>query len=328
MPTPARAIAHATPGQVTLHATQVRDPGPGEILIETSLTVVSPGTELRMLNIAGTSTPFVPGYAAVGRVVAVGPGAAIPVGSRVFHAGTRHADGLRLAWGAHISHAVRSVEQCHLLPTGVADEDAGLLALACVSYHGLVLARPRPAEPVAVIGLGPIGQLAARLYMIAGCHVVATDRVPTRVELARAAGVNAVPAATSLQETFAPHFPAGAQIVVDATGAPRVPNDALGLLHEHAWNTDEPSSARFLVQGSYPGDITFDYNLPFMREAQMFFPRNYTRADARAVLALMQQQKLVARDLVSRSFTPDQAAAAYAQLQQKDTPLLTVAFRW
>jgi 2-desacetyl-2-hydroxyethyl bacteriochlorophyllide A dehydrogenase len=328
MPTSARAIAHTNPGTVELRATQVRDPGPGELLIEALLTVVSPGTELRTLNISGPKVPYVPGYAAVGRVVAAGPGAELPVGSRVFYGGTRHAEGLALMWGSHISHAVRAARECFPLPDELDLRDAGLLKLAAIAHHGLALARPRPAETVAVVGLGPLGQLAARLYTIAGCDVVATDRVAVRVALARAAGVNAIAAAGSLQATFLPHFPEGAHVVVDSTGVAAVLKEALGLLYQPPWNTDAPSQARFVVQGSYPGDITFDYNVPFMSEAQLLFTRDQTAADLHAVRTLLTQGKLRPRDLITQTFRPEDAPAAYAQLQQKDTPLLTVAFAW
>jgi len=328
MPTSARAITHCVPGKVELRSTSVRDPGPGEILVKAIYTTVSPGTEIRTLNVAGPQEPFVPGYAAVGEVVAAGPGAGIEPGQHVFCGGTRHAEGLKLMWGAHISHAVRAARECYLLQPQADLLSATLAKLGAIAFHGLRMARVIPGEQVAVIGLGPIGQFASRFYTLAGCQVVATDRIASRVELARRAGVNAVALQGSLAETFRRHFPQGAAVVVDSTGAAQVLDSAVELLREGPWGTDLPTSARFIVQGSYPADISFSYQKAFMKETQMIFTRDGSPADFWTVFGMMERQELRPRDLISQIFKPEEAPQAYQQLQEPNTPLLTIAFDW
>ena len=59
----ATCILHTAVNTVALTDTQVRDPGPGEVLIETEYSLISPGTELRCLagKEPGQSPfPFIP----------------------------------------------------------------------------------------------------------------------------------------------------------------------------------------------------------------------------------------------------------------------------
>jgi len=52
---------------------------------------------------------------------------------------------------------------------------AAATKLAAIAYRGVRLARPKPHETVAVIGLGAIGLLAAQLHAQSGARVVAAD---------------------------------------------------------------------------------------------------------------------------------------------------------
>lgn len=59
-----RALLFAAPHQVSLGETTLPDPGPGEVLIETAFSCVSPGTELRCLagrQVDRPPFPFIPG---------------------------------------------------------------------------------------------------------------------------------------------------------------------------------------------------------------------------------------------------------------------------
>src|SRR5262249_57685945 len=72
------------PYEVTTATYEVAAPGPGQALIETEASAISPGTELAIYTgihqwLADPKRtwpkfPFTPGYSAVGRVAAVGQG--------------------------------------------------------------------------------------------------------------------------------------------------------------------------------------------------------------------------------------------------------------
>ena len=64
---------------------------------------------------------------------------------------------------------------CAPVPDGVAASDAAFTTIASIALHGLRLAEVGPGSKVVVVGLGLIGQLAARLAMAAGCDVAGID---------------------------------------------------------------------------------------------------------------------------------------------------------
>jgi NADPH:quinone reductase-like Zn-dependent oxidoreductase len=78
------SIAFTGTNQVELLSVPVQEPGPGEVLIQTSKTLISTGTESIALGRLFepdshwarwvSSYPFFPGYSMIGRVIAVGSG--------------------------------------------------------------------------------------------------------------------------------------------------------------------------------------------------------------------------------------------------------------
>jgi L-iditol 2-dehydrogenase len=78
------------------------------------------------------------------------------------------------------------------LPDTVDDVAGATLEPLGVAIHALRLAALRPGDTIGVFGAGPIGRLLIRLALVSGASaVVATDRLPHRVEAARADGAMA-----------------------------------------------------------------------------------------------------------------------------------------
>jgi 2-desacetyl-2-hydroxyethyl bacteriochlorophyllide A dehydrogenase len=326
----ARAILFTNVGQVAVAVAEIPPPGLGEVLVEAAYTAISPGTELRCLAGAQPGAapwPFIPGYALAGTVIERGADVTLPLGTRVYCGGTRESSHARM-WGGHVSHAVLPAEAAFLVPDGVDLLDASLARLAAIAYHGARVANTRPGEQVAVVGLGPIGQLAARCHHALGGRVVATDRSEERVALARAAGLEAVVAPGRLAEALAPHLPNGADVVVDATGVPAVLPQAIALARTLPWDDEPTPGARYLVQGSYPAEFAIPYQEAFAKELTFILPRDTQPRDVRAVLDLMRDGRLAVRDLIGAVRPPEEAPATYAELQRQPGGLITAAFRW
>ncbi|MCC7208294.1 MAG: zinc-binding alcohol dehydrogenase [Anaerolineae bacterium] len=326
----AKAILFTRPGHVELGDALIPDPGPGDVLVEAAYSCISPGTELRVLGGSGEGGaiwPLIPGYAMAGRVIACGDGVTLREGAPVFCGGTTRAD-RHLAWGAHVSHAVQSADYVMPVPEGVDLLEAAVARLASIAYHGLRLSRPQPHERVAVVGLGPIGQLSARLHHLTGAHVVAADRSPERVAIAQAAGVEAIAVESDVSATFAPMFPDGADVIVDATGAPAVLAQCLSLARDIPWDNSLTPGSRLVIQGSYAGDVALPYLPAFMKEITLLVPRDQQRRDLATVLDLIGRGKLQVRDVASQVCTPEQAPHAYDDLRAGKGALLTAAIRW
>jgi len=79
------------------------------------------------------------------------------------------------------------------LPDAIDDAAGAMLEPLGVALHALRLARVRPGHSVGVFGCGPIGLLLIQLARAAGATtIVATDRLPHRVDAARRLGAVAV----------------------------------------------------------------------------------------------------------------------------------------
>lgn len=307
----------------------VPDPAPGQVIVEAIYTTISPGTEMRCLagKQLGIAFPFIPGYSMVGRIAARGAGVALAEGTLVFCQGTEKAD-RPLAWGAHIAHALRAEDSVFPLPAGVDPLEASLAKLGAIAYRGVRVARTRPHEEVAVVGLGPIGQFAARLHRLAGARVVAADLSADRVTLARAAGIEAVVPREGLAAAFQSLQPKGADVVVDSTGAPPVLQQSVLLAKSKPWDNSMTEPTRLVIQGSYAENVVFDYHQAFFRELSVHFPRDNQTRDLQAVLRFLARGSLKARDLISEVCKPGDAPRIYAALRAAKPGLLTAAFQW
>lgn len=325
----ANAIIFTAPYQVRVDSVDIPPPGAGEVLLEAIYTLISPGTDLRCRagKQEGAAFPFIPGYSFVGRVLARGEGATIPEGTIVYCNGTSAAS-VNLAWGGHVSHAVRAERELYPLPPGLDPLHASAAHLAAIAYRGVRLSRPQPHETVAVIGLGAIGALAARLHVLTGARVIAADLSPLRVALAQQAGIEAFVPQGAVAESFAAKLPGGADVVVDATGAPAVLPQAIEVAKPKPWDDSADPGARFVVQGSYPDTFSIPYQPAFRREMSFHVPRDAQPRDFRAVLDFMLRGVLDVGGIISDVRPPEAAAETYAALAEPDTALITVGFRW
>jgi alcohol dehydrogenase len=100
----------------------------------------------------------------------------------------------------------------HAVPAGVPDEAAVFVEPLAAALQILEQVHLRPSTRAVVLGLGRLGQLIARVLALSGAEVAGVARGPAA--LARLpAGVRGVPLAGAAAL-------AGADLVVDATGAP------------------------------------------------------------------------------------------------------------
>lgn len=323
------AITFIGVNQVSVASAEVPAPGPGQVLVETRFSGVSPGTELRCLagkQPEAVSWPFIAGYSQAGVIVARGTGVDLPLGTPVFCTGTSFSTPAPM-WGGHIAHALRDVRQVFPLPPGVALLEASLLHMIAIAYHGLRLVRPLPHEQAAVIGLGLIGQLSARLFHAAGVRLLALDRIAARVKLAQEEGILAL-RTDDLAAAVRSVFPDGVDIVVDATGAPGVLPQAIAAARELPWDDTATPGARYVVQGSYPAEFAIPYQAAFRKELTFLLPRDMQPRDVRAGLDLLARGRLAVRSLIGRVARPHDAAEVYAALAAPDAEMTTAVFDW
>jgi predicted dehydrogenase/threonine dehydrogenase-like Zn-dependent dehydrogenase len=190
---------------------------PGGVLVRTSHSLISTGTELMKVSEARLSllgkakarpdqvrkvldsvaqqgalatyhkamgkldsyTPL--GYSLCGVVVEVGAGAQeFAVGDVVAAAGNEFALHAEINWVP--------TNLCVKVPRGIASEHAAFATVGAIAMQGVRRAEPQLGELSCVIGLGLIGQLVVRLLVSAGVRVVGFDTVPERCRLAEKGG--------------------------------------------------------------------------------------------------------------------------------------------
>ncbi|MFW6353765.1 MAG: zinc-binding dehydrogenase [Verrucomicrobiota bacterium] len=331
----ATCLVHTAPASVELRPVELAPLQEGELLIETLFSAISPGTELRCLRgrqPGGATGPFVPGYAATGRIAAVGPGCRRQVGETVYHGqGAGFLGGVASQWGAHASHVVVAEAAVLDLPAGLDPAPASLAKIAAVAWHGLEKAAIKAGERVAVVGLGPIGQCSARLARERGASVVAFDLVASRVETAMAAGVDAVQVGATLVDAARRRgWPeTDFDVIIDVTGVPQLIDSIAELAREPApWHAPLRPGSRYLIQGSYTAQAAFDYQKAFLKELTFFVPRDNTRADLEEVLAQMARGRLVVSDLFEAPVSPRVAPGIYAGMGKPGELRSTAVFDW
>jgi predicted dehydrogenase/threonine dehydrogenase-like Zn-dependent dehydrogenase len=157
--------ARRRPDQVSQVVSKVRADGLGA-------TVAAVRNRLEAL------TPL--GYCAAGRVERVGARVRdIRPGDLVACGGEEAAHAEVLAVPAHL---------CVAVPEGVDLVDAAFTTLGSIALHGFRQADLRLGERVAVVGMGLVGQLSARIARAAGCEVMGIDLEAWRLELAERSG--------------------------------------------------------------------------------------------------------------------------------------------
>lgn len=189
----------------------------GQVLVATSTTLVSPGTE-RMLVEFGKAgwiekarqqpdkvrmvlekmktdglmptfeavfnklnQPLSLGYCNVGRVAQVGAGnTAFKVGDRV------------ISNGPHAEVVSVPFNLCAKVPKSVSDEEAAFTVLGAIALQGIRLVQPTLGETVVVTGLGLVGLMTVQLLRANGCRVLGLDFDPAKLALAEQFGAEVV----------------------------------------------------------------------------------------------------------------------------------------
>jgi predicted dehydrogenase/threonine dehydrogenase-like Zn-dependent dehydrogenase len=210
-------LQHPATGEVELAEVPCPLVKPGHVLLRTTRSLISPGTERMLLDFGKAGLiqkarqqpdklravldkvrtdgmiptlkavrhkldqPLPLGYCNVGVVLETGAGVS------GFQIGDRLASN-----GKHAEVVSVPVNLCARVPDDVSDENAAFTVVGAIALQGVRLLQPTMGETIVVTGLGLIGQLAVRLLRANGCRVLGIDPDPVRAELARSAGAETV----------------------------------------------------------------------------------------------------------------------------------------
>ena len=329
-------IVFTAPETVEVQQEEVSTDGLGgdELLVESLYSVVSAGTELACLSGREAWFPFprVPGYATVGRIVALGNSVTgLREGEVVLH------------YGGHQSYNRRKRGDFLLpVPEGIDGAVAAMTRLATVAFTSIRVSNIEAGDFVAVAGLGPVGNLAAQLAQIQGGRVIGVDMSAGRIDLARKCGIEQTidasreDAAERIREMTGGE---GVASVIDATGSPRA------IVAEMDWAAKRGEvillgSPRGEVQGDLTellrsvhlwslGCVTLkgahEWRYPVMHDPNT---KHSLERNSRVAWWLQQTGKLQMHKLITHVVSPDDAPAAYEGLRSRKDEYVGVVFDW
>jgi len=318
-------------GDLRLHDEPEPVPGPGEVLLCVTAVGLC-GSDLHWLSEAGIGDarlqePLVLGHEFAGVIesgerrgerVAVDP--AIPCGACEFclegnpnfcsalrFAGHGTEDGaLRqyMAWPAHCLYP---------LSNSLSDADGVMLEPLGIAIHAVDLGHLKPGMTVGVFGCGTIGLLVLQLARAAGAtHVMATEKLPHRLEAARSLGATAVFQAVDGRESaeiLAATEGRGVDVAFEAAGE----NEAV----ETAMAAAKPG-ARVVLIGIPAEDRTaFTASTARRKGLTIKLSRRMKRVYPRAI-RLVESGMVDVRSLVTHRFPLEEFDQAFSTAQRRE----------
>ena len=334
-----KAIIFVQPGEVRYGDVELAEPGSGDLILQTELSGVSVGTErwAYLGRRAEISFPNVPGYMNVGTVVEAGEVARNKgwrPGDRAYFFKSRLApDWEARSWmGSHTERAVVDVSgprgngpldihHCERVPEGLPAAEAVLLGLCAVAMRGIEMAGVPAGAKVLVCGLGAIGQYAVQVCRLKGAEVTATDVVEARLQTAAGLGASGVihGGREKLAAVAAEIAPEGFDIIIDTSSVAAVVNSLFPLLKLRG---------KFVFQGWYPPPTPLDLNALHQRLPSAYFPCAHRAEAVGAALAWAAQGFLKSEPLITHTFAPSEAEAAYRMIAAGSEEFLGVVFDW
>jgi 2-desacetyl-2-hydroxyethyl bacteriochlorophyllide A dehydrogenase len=232
-----RALFFSSPGQVTVRDEMLPSPKVDQVLVQTQISAISPGTEMLLYRgqfpaelavdptipdlSGGFQYPLKYGYSVVGKVTQIGEDVDPTwLGKEVF------------AFHPHESHFISSTQVLHPLPEGVSIEDALFLPNMETAVNFLLDSRPLIGERVVVLGQGIVGLLTTTLLAwFPLSQLVTLDRFQLRRQASLTFGAHHSldPDSPETNQFLESLLPGGADLVFELSGNPQALNQAIQL---------------------------------------------------------------------------------------------------
>lgn len=247
------AVVTSFEAPLELQEREVPEPGPGQVLVQMEACGLC-HTDIHAAHgdwPVKPTPPFVPGHEGVGIVTAVGAGVSNRrIGDRValpwLGQACGHCDHCVSGWetlceaqqnsgysvdGAFAEFAVAAADYVVPVPKGVTPFDAAPLTCAGVTtYKAIKVAHVRPAERVAVFGIGGLGHLAVQYARLVGAEVIAVDVTDEKLALATELGADHVVNARNVDPVEAIAALGGADVAVALAVTPTAFEQAFASL--------------------------------------------------------------------------------------------------
>lgn len=322
---PGRRITFTAKGKVEILSFDAGRPQKGQVLVETIVSAVSPGTELSRLydfHLAPRPYPQNTGYLTCAKVLELGE----EVNDIDLNANY-------IVNMGHLSHLCVPANSLVKVPPGVSAEAAAYTNLMTVSLRAVRQAEIQLGSSVLIFGLGLIGQFAQLFSRLNGAtRIVCLDPSEKRRDIALRSGIKHVfnPADIELEKKLKEITKDGQfDAVFDSTGVASVVSTLpkyvktfgnliiLGGVHKlvemDLYTHVQKRSLRLIGAGSPD-----PHNYPFDNEEK----------NQQTVLDLLQNGSLDIKPLITDIVPLEQAPEMYRILQEEKDKALGVIFKW
>jgi len=319
--------------QVAYQEVSIPEPGPRDVVVRTTHSWISNGTEgsfLRGERFNGETPwregmpwpfPFAGGYQSVGVVESVGAEAGqFSPGQQVFCTMGK-IKGMFEPWGGHISPKVADVSQVWAVPAGVSPVAVSGLVLTQVGYNCGIRPPVEDGTVALVLGDGMVGHWAAQTLHWRGARVILAGKHDERLAYfggdARCSLLNIAnePIAEGLKRLA----PEGIDILVDTVGTVAMVMD----LHPHLRHNAH------IVSAGYNGtESMVDVQRLRFGEITWHSPSGWHPQRMDAALALIASGALRTEPLITHRFPVDRAADAWKLILDRTEHVLGVILDW
>ena len=290
----ANAIVFQQPKSLAIKRLALPDMGAADVQVQVEFSGISTGTERLLWDgsmpaFPGMGYPLVPGYETVGRVVAAGDQATVPVGSRVYVPGSQCFQEARNLFGGSASRLI--IPSARAMPIEETLAERGVLfALAATAYHAH--SAPGTQQPDLIVGHGVLGRMIARLAVLAGTKPVVWDTNPAR--RTGAVGYEVIDPSDDSRRNY--------KCICDVSGVGSLLDDLISRL---------APGGEVVLAGFYDAPLSFVFPPAFMREARIRIAAQWSPPDLTAVIALAGDGRLSLDGLITHHHYATQADAAY-----------------
>ncbi len=300
---------------------EIRPLATREVAGRTLVTLISAGTELAGCY-QGTTFPYLPGYAAVFEVDAVGSEVNdTKAGDHVF------------CMGPHRSFQRFNREEVLLLPEGLSPEIGAFARMMGVTMSTLTTTSARPPEKVLVMGLGLVGHLAAKVFASCGYDVMACEPNASRRDIALQTGIKPVFPAVPLDD---PNIAGQVGLVLECSGHEQATLDGCHIVRKRGevvlvatpWKRQTDLYAHELLHTIFFKYVVmrsgWEWELPWQTTD---FRTNSIFGNLAAALRWLAEGRIKVNDLYTK-VPPREAQQAYQDLLHKRSPRLAIVFDW
>ena len=305
------AVIIKDPGKLYLGNVVLREPEPGEVVVETHFSGVSTGTERLFWNgempaFPGMGYPLVPGYEAVGEVVDARESNKLNVGDFVFVPGANCYKDVKGLFGASAKQLIVAEEKLIKIDKNL-DSTGTLFALAATARHAI--AGLGNKMPNLIVGHGVLGRLLARLTIAAGGE----PPVVWETNSSRISGAEGYEVLNPVEDNKRDY-----ESIYDASGDPSILDQIIQRLKKNG---------EIVLAGFYSNPLTFSFPPAFMREAKIRISAEFTKEDVNVTKSLIEAEALSMDNLISDTRPAEASTEAY-RVAFEDTNCLKMVIDW